>query len=370
MTSRLSSILTAAILAAGAACSSPSAPTPPAAAPIVDVGLTPVAQSAEWAVATPADSGVDPARLTDLLNRIRRREFGNIDSLLVVRRERLIMEEYFNAGALNTPHTLQSVTKSVTSLAAGLAVDRGLMRVSDPVLPMFPDYQPVAALDANKQAMTIRDLLTMRTGYDWTEHNYATSPLARLNTCFCDWIRFVLDHRMSEPPGSRFEYNSGGVILLAAAIGRATGSRLDQFLQSELFGPMGFQGVQWDRGQPLALPHAGGGLYLRSRDMAKLGSLMAMRGRWQGRQLISAAWLRESVQMTNVYPIGWGGQPTDYGYLWWGFPNVIAASGSGGQWILAVPDKELAVISTASDDGSHFDAAVRMLFEVILPVVE
>jgi CubicO group peptidase (beta-lactamase class C family) len=237
--------------------------------------LTPVAQTEEWPTASPAESAIDAARLTDVLNRIRRREYGNITSLLVVRRERLVMEEYFNLVTSATAVTMQSVTKSVISLAAGLAVDRGRIRVTDPIVPLFPDYQPIAAVDANKQALTIRDLLMMRTGYDWSEQNYANSPLQRLNNCFCDWIRFVLDHPMRETPGSRFEYVSGGTILLGAAIGRAAGTRVDLLLESELFAPMGFQGVRWERGQPNGLPHGGGGLYLRPRDMAKLGTLMA-----------------------------------------------------------------------------------------------
>jgi CubicO group peptidase (beta-lactamase class C family) len=290
--------------------------------------------------------------------------------LLVVRRERLVMEEYFNGLTAGHEHLVQSVTKSVMSLATGLAVDRGLLRVSDPVVPMFPDYQPVARLNANKESLTIRDLLRMRTGYDWTENPYATSPLARLNTCACDWVRFVLDHAMTESPGSRFEYNSGGVILLGAAVGRAAGVRVDQFLESELFTPMNFQGARWERGLPGGLPHGGGGLYLRPRDMAKLGTLIATGGQWQGRRLVSEAWIRESTQMTHtVYPVGWGGQQTTYGYLWWGFPGVIAASGTGGQWIFAVPDRQLVVASTASNDA-QFDAQVRFLFEQILPAVQ
>jgi CubicO group peptidase (beta-lactamase class C family) len=358
-------------LLAGAACggnsSSPAGPTSGPAA-VADVALTPVAQTAEWPTATPADSGIDAARLTDVLNRIRRREFGNITSLLVVRRERLVMEEYFNLTTSASAVTLQSVTKSVISLAAGLAVDRGLMRVTDPILPLFPDYQPIAALDANKQAQTVRDLLMMRTGYEWSENVYATSPLARMNNCLCDWIRFMLDYRMAEPPGARFEYVSGGVILLGAAIGRAAGVRVDEFLDSELFGPMGFQGVRWERGRPDGLPHAGGGLFLRPRDMAKLGTLVAARGRWQGRQLISEAWIRESTQMiAAARPLA--GRPASYGYLWWGFPDgVIVASGALGQWIFVLPDRELVVASTASNE-MQFDAQVRILYDHILPAV-
>jgi CubicO group peptidase (beta-lactamase class C family) len=279
------------------------------------------------------------------------------------------MEEYFNLTTSSGSVTMQSVTKSVISLAAGLAVDRGMMRVSDPIVPLFPDYQPIAALDVNKQVQTVRDLLMMRTGYEWSETIYAGSPLARLNTCQCDWIRFVLDHRMLEPPGSRFEYVSGGVILLGAAIGRAAGMRVDQLLESELFAPMEFQNVRWERGLPNGLPHAGGGLYLRPRDMAKLGTLIATRGRWQGRQLISEAWIRESTHMVPISrPLA--GRTASYGYLWWGFPDgVIVASGALGQWIFVVPDRRLVVASTASNE-TQFDAQVRIFYDYILPAVQ
>ncbi len=359
-----------AMLAAAACGQPPAGPTSGPAPPVADVALSPLAATAEWPTATPDEQGLDPARLTDVLNRIRRREYGNINSLLVVRRERLVMEEYFNGFNAATAHTQQSVTKSVTSLAAGLAVDRGMLRVSDPILPLFPDYQPIAAVDANKQALTVRDLLMMRTGYDWSEQNYSGSPLERLNTCLCDWIRLMLDWRLREVPGSRFEYVSGGVILLGAAIERAAGMGVDRLLDAELFGPLGFGAIEWFRGRPLGLPHTGGGLSLRPRDMAKLGTLVATRGRWQGRQIISEAWIRESTQTQPGPPHVFAGQPTTYGYLWWGLPGgVTTASGARGQWIFAVPDRELVVVSTAGNDDGNASAAVRILYDYILPAL-
>jgi CubicO group peptidase (beta-lactamase class C family) len=215
----------------GTSSTSPSEPTPlPSAS-----ALTPVAPTAEWPASTPAAEGMDAGRLLEVLNRIRRGDYGGVNSLLVVRNERLVMEEYFNGWTAARAHTLQSVTKSVTSLAAGLAVERGELGVDDLVTPFFPDYQPIAGLDADKQALTVRDLLTMRTGLDWSEALYAGSPLDRLNTCGCDWVRFVLDWPMREPPGSRWEYVSGGVILLGAVIGRASGTRVDLLLDRDLF---------------------------------------------------------------------------------------------------------------------------------------
>jgi CubicO group peptidase (beta-lactamase class C family) len=350
----------------GVACggSTPAEPSAPAPA----ASLSPVAETADWPASTPAAEGIDPAPLLEALTRIRRGDYGRLDSLLIARHERLVMEEYFNGWTAEAAHTQQSVTKSVTSLAAGLAIDRGALALDDPVTPFFPDYQPIASLDANKQALTVRDLLTMRTGLAWSEANYAGSPLERLNTCSCDWIRFLLDWPMREPPGARWEYVSGGVILLGAVIGRATGTPVDVLLEEDLFGPLAFGGVRWARGQPQGLPHTGGGLFLRPRDMAKLGTLALTGGSWQGRPIVSARWMRESTQARPETVGTFGGQPTTYGYLWWGLPGgVITAAGAQGQWIFAVPARDLVVVSTANNPDARWDSAVRILYELILP---
>jgi CubicO group peptidase (beta-lactamase class C family) len=330
--------------------------------------LRPVADTADWPASSPAAERIDEAPLLEAVNRIRRGDYGHVDSLLVARNERLVMEEYFNGWTAERAHTLQSVTKSVTSLAAGLAVERGLLRVTDPVTQFFPDYAPIARLDANKEALTVRDLLTMRSGLDWSEADYTGSPLERLNTCGCDWIRFMLDWPMREPPGARWEYVSGGVILLGAVIGRAAGTAVDALLQQELFAALAFGDVQWFRGQPQGLPHTGGGLFLRPRDMAKLGTLAVTGGRWQGRPIVSSAWMRESTQTRPEVVGSFGGRPTTYGYLWWGLPDgVITAAGARGQWIFAVPDRQLVVVSTADTPDARWDSAVRILYDHVLP---
>jgi CubicO group peptidase (beta-lactamase class C family) len=261
----------------------------------VPAALTPVAGSAEWPVATLGEARVDPAPLLDLIARIRRREYGTVDSLLVARHGRLVVEEYFGGWSEGRAHTVQSVTKSVTSLLVGLAIAEGRVGLDDRVLDLFPGYQPVANDDDRKRRLTLADLLTMRSGLNWSEDPYAGSPLERLNGCGCDWLRFVLDWPMREQPGTRWEYVSGGPILLGGVVGAVTGERVDRFADSRLFGPLGVRGATWARGLPDGLPHMGGGLDLRPRDMAKLGALIVDGGRWQGNQVVPESWIREST---------------------------------------------------------------------------
>jgi CubicO group peptidase (beta-lactamase class C family) len=334
--------------------------------------LTPVASNGDWSAATLEAEHLDQLRLGDLALRIRRGEYGRITSVLIARHGRLAFEEYFNGWSSEQPHTMQSVTKSVVSLLAGLAAGSGRLSVGDPVTRFFPGYEPIANVDGRKTAMTVRDLLTMRTGLDWVEDPYAGSPLQRMNDCRCDWLRFVLDWRMREQPGTRWEYVSGGTILLGGIVGAATGMRLDQFASAQLFSALGASGAYWVQGLPDGLPHSGGGLYLRPRDAAKLGQLMLDQGRWQGRQVVDGRWLQESTQRVERGVRVWAGHSFDYGYLWWLLNDdaggeIVAAAGARGQWIFVSPRQQLVVVSTAENDDSRWIAAVSFLFSHALP---
>jgi CubicO group peptidase (beta-lactamase class C family) len=341
----------------------------PPTSPQAPEALTRIAATSEWPASTPEAEGLDGRRLLDLVQQIHDGRHGTIHSLLIVRRGRLVVEEYFSGWNAASAHTLQSVTKSVTSLAVGLAIDRGHLRLSDTPLALFRDYEPVAALDARKQALTVRDLLMMQSGFDWNEDSYEGSPLQRLNTCRCDWIRFMVDWPMREQPGTRWQYISGNTILLGAIVGRATGQRIDQFLDEHLFAPLDVRDARWERGLPDGLPHTGGGLFLRSRDMAKLGTVIAANGSWQDRAVISSSWIAESTTAPTFTGRNFGGQPATYGYGWWGLPQgVITASGARGQWIFIVPARDLVVVSTAENTFGA-DAAVRFFYSHVLPAV-
>jgi len=367
--SKLAAALLAAWCGAAASCGGSS---PTAATTVTPTAsLTPVSAGADWPTSTLDAEHLDPARLGDLVLRIRRGDYGRITSLVVARRGRLVVEEYFNGWSAERPHTMQSVTKSVVSLLAGMAAKAGKLSVDDAVTRFFPAYEPFANFDNRKAAMTLRDLLTMRTGLDWSEDPYAGSPLQRLNECRCDWLRFVLDWRMREAPGTRWEYVSGGVILAGGIVGAAAGMRLDQFASAQLFDPVGATGAYWISGLPDGLPHGGGGLFLRPRDAAKLGQLIVDQGRWQGRSIVDASWIRESTGRVAQGLRVWAGHSFDYGYLWWlttdGGDEIVTASGAGGQWIFAVPRRQLVVVSTGDNNDSRSTAAVAFLFSHVLP---
>src|SRR5262245_674842 len=351
-----------ALLAIAMAACGGNHPTQPDSA----TGLTSIASTGEWPSASSTAEGLDASRLEDLVLRIRQGKYGRIHSLLIARHQRLVVEEYFNGWSAEQPHTMQSVTKSVTALLTGLAAQSGQLRLDDRATSFFQDYQPLANDDARKSALTVADLMTMRSGFDWDETDYGGSPLQQLSDCGCDWVRFMLDWRMRDAPGTRWEYVSGATILLGAIVGRATGSRLDLFASTTLFAPLGIRGEYWTRGLPDGLPHAAGGLYLRPRDMAKIGAVM-LDGSWQGRRVLDGHLIPQLTTRLTRNARTFSGHSFDYGYGWWMTDNdVIAAAGVGGQWIFVVPPLSL-VVAVTGDNGDAWTAPVDFLYSHVLP---
>lgn len=220
----------------------------------------------------------------------------------------------------------------------------------------------------------------MRSGFDWSEDHYETSPLYQMNTCQCDWLRFVLDWPMAEDPGTRWEYNSGASILLGGVLRAATGRDVWDFARQELFNPLGVQGGFWYVSQPPTIAHTGGGLNLRAQDVARLGYLVLRKGRWGKRHVVSEAWLQDSMRHSTEDVRFFGGQSLDYGYQWWLLPlprsltrrnqptDIYAAVGRWDQWIFVVPRFDLVVVVTG-DTSQTWAQPIEFLYDTILPAM-
>ncbi len=328
----------------------------------------------DWTVDTPESQGLKSEPLREITEAIRSGLHGDIHSLLVVRNGALVWEEYFGGSNQEELHTLQSVTKSFTSAAIGIAIAReDIAGVETPILDFFPDYPEPDNLDDRKRAIRLKHLLTMRSGTDYHE-NGDDSPHLRLNATKTGWDRFYLDRPMVRDPGSTFQYDSGGVILLSAILQRRTGLHADNYLEEHLFGKLGITEAQWFRNDEMH-PHTGGGLFLRARDVAKFGLLYLRQGRWQDEQVVPRGWVEESFR--EQVDLRYMGRPfiTGYGYLWWimrpdpdGEENapIYSARGFMGQYIFIIPEHRMVVVSTGRNMDSKSGDAVRFLYSHIL----
>jgi CubicO group peptidase (beta-lactamase class C family) len=329
----------------------------------------------EWRTAEPFQVGLDSSRIVAMRADVAARRYGTIQGLVVVRYGFLAVEQYVG-WSRDQPHTMQSVTKSVTSLLYGIQSHGGTSpsdQLDRKVVDVFGRYAPIANLDARKQALTIRHLLTMRTGMDFWEQPYPGSPLDQLNRSSGDWTRFILDRPMTAAPGSAWAYNSGAAILTCSVLREVSGQAPDAFADSALFAPLGITDKRWIKSPYDGLPHCGGGLYLRPVDLARIGYLVLRRGRWGTRQVVPAAWIDQSTRaVTRGAPVFYVDYGAGYGYFWWLFPRqrgghdtgIIAASGAYGQWLFVVPALDL-VVAIVANDGDGLD----LLYNDLLPAV-
>src|SRR5258706_13613903 len=189
-------------------------------------------------------------------------------------------------------HTMQSVSKTVTSAIIGIAMTRGDFKapLSTPVLHYF-DESKVKNVDARKRRMTLRDLLTMTSGLDWNEDLPYDDPAnpSDLMEAADDWVQFVIDRPMKDEPRTVFAYSSGATELLAYIFKRETGADIERYAHTHLFEPLGIHQYSWKR-TPLGVVDTEGGLYLRAEDLAKIGLLYLNDGRWNGRRLMTSDW--------------------------------------------------------------------------------
>jgi len=333
----------------------------------------------DFIVSTPTEQGLNSQIIDELIENFRKGEtVPNRHSLLIVKEGDLVVEEYFNDHSADQLHMLQSVTKSFTSAAIGIAIEKGFIKsVDDKVLNFFPDMKDIKNLDNKKRAMTLKDILTMRTGTDYHERGPG-SPHYQLNALKEGWDTFYLSRPMVCEPGIRFQYDSGGVILLSAILKNTAGQHADVFLEEHLFKPLGIEQKTWYRNSE-GHPHTGGGLYLRPRDMAKFGQLYLQNGKWNGKQIVPEWWVKESFTKKHDFGGVGRGHETGYGYLWWiqePEPRqqedhmVYSARGAFGQYIFIIPDHEMVVVVTADTKGRPAEHPIDFIYSHVLPACE
>jgi len=358
----------------------------------------PEASDDGWSTVALADVGMQAAPLEALMADVLNRDDHHLHAILIVKDGKLVFEEYFSGhdadltdyqfapGPVrqfdrNTLHFLASASKSVTSLLLGIAIDRGFVRgVDDSMLSYFPGYGYTAASDE----ITLAHMLAMSTGLDWNEAGPYSSPSNLLNHLWHspDPVRVVLEQRVVSAPGERFIYNSGTTNLLGEVVRRASGMPLREFAERYLFSPLGISDFEWvgfQHDPDMAL--ASSALYLRPRDMAKIGQLMLQEGTWQGQQVVSAEWVRASVRNAISLPSSMrrSFHTAGYGYQWWlesynsGRIKAYSARGHGLQFIVVLPDVGLVVVFTGGAWGISPETAPvqydHVIEKVILPSI-
>jgi CubicO group peptidase (beta-lactamase class C family) len=326
----------------------------------------PAAMSDAWPVSPPAQQGLDPELICATGPGLAKRTDAAPHSVVVARNGVLVYERYFAPSPAemygyavpynaNTLHDIASITKGVVALLIGIAFDRGWLSDLDaPIMSFYPEYADLRTPE--KDQITLRHLLAMTSGLGWPERAISldNAPnIMRQGESASDPYRFVLARPVETTPGTVWNYNSGGVWLLGPILRKVSGKPIDEFAEEALLEPLGIQEEVWDRfwnGDAVT----SGGLRLRPRDLAKLGQLILDGGVWQGRQIVSAGWIKQMIAPQSPSGLSFS-FARSYGFLWWQGQSVIGghdiewvgALGRGGQRLYVLPTLNLVVAVTA-----------------------
>ncbi|MGH1335136.1 MAG: serine hydrolase domain-containing protein [Aureispira sp.] len=248
-------------------------------------------------------------------------------------------------------HSLQSVTKSIASTLIALAIQEGKLSLQDPLYPYFKDDTTLSqAMQAQLKEATLEDVLTMRLGLNWLEMG-TTLEMENNVTAMeqsADWVAYTLQQTIDTVPGAVWNYNSGASQLLAFILEQATQQTLEDYAEQHLFGPLGINHYYWKK-TPTGLADTEGGLYLKARDLAKIGRLYLQKGQWQGQQILSKAWIEKAWSKHSI-DLAQDGSTDGYGYQWWisqEEKHGVFALGYGNQVLVVIPQKNIIAVVLA-----------------------
>jgi CubicO group peptidase (beta-lactamase class C family) len=284
--------------------------------------------------ARPETCGVSSEAILDFLHEVAAAE-QELHSFMLWRHGNVVAEGWWWPYRPALPHMMHSLTKSVTASGVGLALAEGRFRLDDRVVSFFPDHLP-AQVDDHLAAMTVEDLLTMRTGHAAMTSGSVWRPLK--TSWITEFFKIPVVHR----PGTKFVYTSAASYMLSAIVTRTTGETLKDYLRPRFFAPLGIGDVDWETAMQDGVTPGANGLTWRTADALKLGIVHAQGGRWNGRQLLPADWVSQ-VGARH-------GSDGEYGYQWWlGPDSAYYADGLFGQYSIVFPahDAVLAITSAS-----------------------
>lgn len=304
-----------------------------------------------------------------------------LHSIMVLQHGKVLEEKLF---VPDTAHILNSVSKTFTATAVGFAIKEGLLSLDDKVVDLFPESLPEKVSDTLAR-VTIRHLLTMNCGH-------GKDPTGSVRNGDGDWVKAFLSWPIEYEPGTCYCYNSLGTYMLSAAVQKVTGQKVVDYLEPRLWQPLGIEKPYWQE-SPAGINTGGWGLYLKTEDLARMGLCLLSGGKFRGKQVIPADWVKEmsAAQVPSVnagvnermvkeiqddpsHPFHAYFTPSEsdwmqgYGYQMWRCRHgAFRADGANGQYILVLPDQDAVIVTTANI--SNMRQELNLIWDHILPAL-
>ncbi|WP_373975309.1 serine hydrolase [Chitinibacter sp. SCUT-21] len=303
--------------------------------------LSAFAQAGELPVASPESQGFDSAKLANLVQVIEREGWA-IDSVLLMRNGKVVLDSYFYPYAPNQLHDMRSVTKSVVSTLLGLSItQRKLSNLQQAVLPFYPARQRKEQ-DEDKKRLSLENLVDMRSGLQWNEWPYTEDSTIYQMYRSQDQHQFVIGLPLVTKPGAVFNYNGGNMNLLSGVVEKAWGEPMAQVASKALFAKLGITDFRW-ASDPQGHTIGESALYLKPHDMARLGQFWLDDGVIAQERLLPTGWT--SQLLAEGLPAVLGMQ---YRRGFWISPNqqTFQAQGRHGQMIVVAPQQKIVLVVT------------------------
>ncbi|WP_370089472.1 serine hydrolase domain-containing protein [Ekhidna sp.] len=340
-----------------------------------------------WEYAQPNEVGLSSEILLDLNNRIKLNEFQEINGLIIIKNDRLVFENYYeryldsfeqvfrktDLNRRNEVMNLSSAGMTFTLAAVGVADDKRIISIEDPIMDYLPGYEQIFEDDPDKQNITVAHLMSHRSGFSWNESIQPFSLTNDLNLMKStdDWIKYVLEQPLEAPPGLRFNLNTGSGILLAKIIETASGQSFETFLEENILTPLSITTLTIDTDEQGNF-NGGDGISVSLLDWTKLGYLFLKEGIWENRKILDPNFVNNATSMQSVVSGTY-----NMGHIWWLFgenfsdsfgiahDDIIYIPGELGQHMYIIPSENMIVSIFAANYFLRFQNPSLNLFAEI-----
>lgn len=339
-----------------------------------EIAVQPIQPNSGWEVSS---APIDKTKIEEMNKLIALNKLKEITGIVVIKEGKLLLEEYFNKADRNTLHDTRSVGKSFASTMMGFAIQDGYIKNENQTLKEFYDLKQYANYNPRKDSVKLRDLLSMSSAFNGNDSNMESPGNEEYMYPTDNWVKFTLDLPMddSKANGKRWEYFTAGVVVLGDVLNKSVLEGLEKYADKKLFAPLGIKNYEWQY-TPQKVVNTAGGLRMSTLDFARYGQLYQNKGKWNGKQLLSASWVAKTF--TKQLPIG-GRNNEYYGFLFWNKTFTINGknyetfycTGNGGSKIYVFKDIPLTVVITAKAYNRPYGhpQVDKMMQEYILPAV-